>query len=304
MPKVSVNIPAYNDEKYIAETVQSVINQTYQDWELIIIDDGSKDKTGEIVKSFTDPRIKYFYQENRGIGAARNSAIEKSSGEYIAFLDHDDLWLPSKLEKQIALFENNPDLGLVYCDTIFFNDKGDIYRLYERYKPFRGRVFRELLKHYFLSCETVIIRKSVLGDVGGFMPQMMMAEEYDLFMRIAYKYPIDYVPEPLAKYRIHEKNYSRGKHRQGLVEERETIERLMSLYPDMQEKYKSELDDKMKDLKTQEVILLWKEGKKEDAKKFLAKIGFFNKKIFLLMLAINFFSFDLYKKYSKNPFLR
>ena len=94
MPIVSVNIPVYNDEKYIGETLLSALNQTYRDLEIVVVDDGSTDRTAEIIKSFSDSRIKYYYQTNQGIGATRNKAIEHSSGKYIAFLDHDDLWMP------------------------------------------------------------------------------------------------------------------------------------------------------------------------------------------------------------------
>ena len=107
MPKISVNIPCYNSAAFIRETLESVLNQTYRDFEVIVMDDGSGDETGKIVKSFSDSRVKYFYKNNEGLSETRNKGIAASSGEYIAFIDHDDLWLPEKLEKQMELFNKN-----------------------------------------------------------------------------------------------------------------------------------------------------------------------------------------------------
>ena len=176
MPKVSVNIPVYNGKEYIRETLESVLKQTYSDFEIIIIDDGSTDETSQIIKEYNDPRIKYFFQENQGIGKARNAAIRKSGGEYIAFLDQDDLWLPDKLAEQITFIEKRSDLGLVFSDSIFFNEKKEEYRYYSKEKPYRGMVFRQLLNHYFISLETVVTRKKIAEEMGLF-PNYMMAEE-------------------------------------------------------------------------------------------------------------------------------
>lgn len=304
MPKVSVNIPVYNDEKYIRETLNSALSQTYKELEVVIVDDGSTDRTAEIIRSYRDPRIKYHYQPNQGIGAARNKALELSSGKYIAFLDHDDLWLPKKLEKQIALFEKNPELGLVFCDTIFFNEKGDLYNIYKTRKPPRGNVFKHLLDWYFLSCETVVIKKDVLKNIGHFSPHMMMAEEYDLFLRIAYKYSIDYVDEPLAKYRIHEKNYSWGKELQAIEEESEALDRLVKQFPEIMNDFESQLAKKNDNLEIRKVLFFWKENNKDKAKKLLAKLGIRNFKRFLLFLGLSFFSFESYAKLSRNPFVK
>lgn len=304
MPKVSVNIPAFNDEKYIRETLDSVLAQTFNDYEIIIVDDGSTDKSAKIIKRYNDTRIKYYYQNNRGIGAARNKALELSSGEYIAFLDHDDLWMPQKLEKQIALFDKNPALGLVFCDTTFFNAECDMYSLYANKKPPRGRVFPEILDWYFLSCETVVIKKSVIDHVGNFPDHMMMAEEYDLFLRIAYKYPIDYIDEPLSKYRIHEKNYSWGKELQAIEEENKAIQHLLDVFPEIEKQHAPSLQKKMDDLDLRRVLLLWKEGKRAEAKHLLFKSSISIKKKMILFLALILLNYDFYGRYLKNPFVK
>jgi glycosyltransferase involved in cell wall biosynthesis len=302
MPKISVNIPVFNDEKYIRQTLDSVLGQTFSDLEVVIVDDGSTDGTAAIIKGYRDPRLKYYYQRNQGIGAARNRALKESSGEYIAFLDHDDLWLPAKLEKQMALLEKDSSLGLVFCDTTFFNDRGDMYSIYADRKPPRGRVFDEILSWYFLSCETVVIRQAVLAQVGEFPPQMMMAEEYDLFLRIAYKYPIDYVDEPLAKYRIHEKNYSWGKELQAIEEEAEAVRNLRRRFPEVEQRHAAGLQKKMDELDLRRVLLFWKEGERGEARRLLRKSRVAGLKKLVLLTAITLLPYGLYSRYLKNPF--
>ena len=114
-PKVSVIIPTYNRAEYLGEAIQSVFDQTFEDFEILIVDDGSTDDTQQLVLSFHDPRLRSFYQNNCGISAARNAAIRSADGEYIAFLDSDDVWLPELLESQVAVLDRRPEIGLVYA---------------------------------------------------------------------------------------------------------------------------------------------------------------------------------------------
>lgn len=202
----------FNCSKYLMEAIDSVYAQTYADWEIIFWDNASTDNSAEIANSY-DNKLRYFRGEkNIPLGNARNLAIEMARGEYVAFLDCDDIWLPQKLEKQINLFETQLDVMLVYSDGYFIDSVGDIIKTaFETEKPARGYVFNELLCGYnFIPLLTVIIRKEVFDEVGLFNPEYKIAEEYDLFLRIAYSYPIDYVEFPLAKYRIHEGNFSRN----------------------------------------------------------------------------------------------
>lgn len=131
MKKVSVIIPVYGVEKYIAATVQSVLDQTYTNFEILIIDDASPDKSVEICQKFTDPRIKIIHQANRGLAGARNTGIRHAQGEYLAFLDGDDLWLPQKLEKQIAHLENSPAVGVSFSRSAFINEVGKSLGTYQ-----------------------------------------------------------------------------------------------------------------------------------------------------------------------------
>lgn len=211
MPRVSVTVPCYNSEPFIAETIESVLAQTFSDFEIVVVDDGSQDRTGEIVQSFGDSRIRYFYQENQGLAKTRNRLIELAEGEYVAFLDHDDVWLPQKLERQIALFQRQAELVLVYADCYVIDVTGRIIsRWSRREKLFRGWVFERLLMANFIPLATVVMKKAVFQEVGEFLPYRI-AEEYDVFLKCAARYPFDYVDEPLACYRIHpgqsSKNY-------------------------------------------------------------------------------------------------
>ncbi|HPP08870.1 MAG TPA: glycosyltransferase family A protein, partial [bacterium] len=121
MAKVSVIVPVYNAERFIGETLRSVLCQTYKDIEVIVVDDGSTDHSVEVIKKYNDPRIMLIRQQNRGVSAARNTGIKSSNGKFIALLDHDDLWLAEKIEKQMILFEKNPDVALVYSDISYID---------------------------------------------------------------------------------------------------------------------------------------------------------------------------------------
>ncbi|MBI3965529.1 MAG: glycosyltransferase [Chloroflexi bacterium] len=211
-PKVSINLCCYNSERFLEETLQSVFAQTLEDWELVIVDDGSTDATGQIVTKHVGAgrRIRYHYQPNAGLGAARNRALGLSEGSFIAFIDHDDLWLPTKLAKQVALFEARPELGLVYCDC-FVEDLGasEQHRISNLQKLHRGSIFEALLERNFIPLLTAMIRREALDDVGGFR-LLRLVEDHELFLRVAAKFPVDFVEEPLARYRFHSGQASRS----------------------------------------------------------------------------------------------
>lgn len=212
MPKVSVIMNCFNCSEYLREAIDSVYAQTFEDWEIIFWDNASMDNSAEIAKSY-DERLRYFRgEETVPLGKARNLAIEKARGEYIAFLDCDDIWLPEKIEKQIPLFEQNSKVGLVFCDTFLFNNKGKSRQIYKNNKPPKGRIFRELLLNYFLYMQTVVIRKDALNTLSEwFDERLTMNEEADLFIRLAYNWEADYVDEPLAKWRVHDKSLTWNK---------------------------------------------------------------------------------------------
>jgi glycosyltransferase involved in cell wall biosynthesis len=201
---VSVVIPTYNTSNFLIKAIQSVINQTYKNWELIIVDDGSTDQTRQIVEEFQkkDSRIKYFFQNNKGQGAARNLGIKNASGNYIAFLDSDDEFFENKLERVISYFKKDKNIGFIYTDAIIIGDYLYKKRRSEIVTPYSGKIYTKLLFNNFITTSTVVVKREVLQNCGSFDESDLLRnfEDYDLWLRIAKKYKIEYIPEVLVKY--------------------------------------------------------------------------------------------------------
>ena len=205
-PLVSIIIPAYMQENYIKDTIDSVLVQTFKDFELIIINDGSTDKTGEKILEYKDPRIIYIYQKNSGRPAcSRNKGIVLAKGEYIAFLDGDDIWLPDKLKKQIKYIDGENKYMMVFTNSFKFNENGS-FGLYIKRNINEIFTFKDLFMRSCILPSTVMITRKCLDEVGGFNedPILKAIEDYDLWLRIGFKYPIYYIKEPLVKYRVSE----------------------------------------------------------------------------------------------------
>ncbi|MGZ8842134.1 MAG: glycosyltransferase [Pyrinomonadaceae bacterium] len=203
-PLVSVITPIYNYARFIEQTIQSVLNQTLRSFEIIVVDDGSTDNTREIVARFGS-QVRYVWQHNSGQGAARNRGIKEARGKFIALLDADDYWMADKLEKQIKVFQNDPDLGLVYSLFYYFeSESGAIVG----YKPiaecFRGHVLREMFQSCLIGSPTPLIRREVFDSVGLFREDLKGVEDYEMWLRISAQFRIDFVSEVLAMYRVHQ----------------------------------------------------------------------------------------------------
>ncbi|MCT7995763.1 glycosyltransferase family 2 protein [Laspinema olomoucense] len=211
MPKVSVIIPAYNSMTYLPETLQSLLAQTYSDFEAIIINDGSTDHTQEWVSQQTDPRIKLISQVNKGLSGARNTGIEAATGEYLAFLDADDLWHPTKLQKQVECLDNNPDVGLVYSWVALINEHGiPTGRLFKNSQE--GNVWEHLiLQNIVESGSGAMVRRQCFETCGVFDVNLRsFVEDWDMWLRIALHYPFKAISEPLVYYRQHSQSASRN----------------------------------------------------------------------------------------------
>lgn len=243
-PTVSINLCCYNSERYLRETLNSIVNQTYKDWELIIINDGSSDSTESIVREYIDRGypIVYHHQENRGLGYSRNEALKRSQGEYIAFIDHDDLWLPEKLEKQMPLFQKNKKVAIVITNAILFNDRGDKSLCYRNSKPKTGYVFKEILRSNFICLPSAVIRKSSLNSLNEwFDTRFNHIEEAELFARIAYNWQLDYVDEALAKNRIHKGSSTYLRPELSPMETEIMVKKFEDTYPDFRKRFKPEI---------------------------------------------------------------
>ncbi|MCL5951129.1 MAG: glycosyltransferase [Chloroflexi bacterium] len=213
MPKVSVVIPTYNRAQLIRETLRSVLAQTYHDFEVVVIDDGSTDNTQEALVAYGS-QIRYFRKDNGGQASARNLGIRVASGEYIAFLDSDDLWLPSKLEEQVTTLVT-ARTKWVYCDAELFDGAtGRTVGLYSRQnnRPYEGHVARQLLLNDFIASPTPIIHREVFDRVGYFDESALLRsrEDWEMWLRIAPHYSVAYLAKPLARYRLHSGSVTRG----------------------------------------------------------------------------------------------
>jgi glycosyltransferase involved in cell wall biosynthesis len=201
LPRVSVVIPSFNYAHFIGQAIQSVIDQTFTDWELHIIDDASTDGTEQAVRPFLpDARVHFRRISHSGVAIAKNVGVEGSRAPLIAFLDADDFWFPRKLERQIALFDADPGVGLVYSRRILINEHGRPLH-YAQPDLHRGRVLGHLLRTNFICQSSAVVRRGVFQSATGFDPRCPPVEDYDLWLRIARQHAVDYVDEPLVAYR-------------------------------------------------------------------------------------------------------
>lgn len=206
-PLVSAIIPCYNAAKFLPEAIESVISQTYDNIEIIVVNDGSTDDTDLVVSPYLD-KIQYVKQANAGPAAARNNGISHANGEYIAFLDADDLWCADKIQKQVEIIGASTDIALVYSKfENFCNDTGEKLSVMPDSTP-SGLLFDLILQKNIIALPSVLLRKSKLIEVGGFDESLVTAEDTNLWLKIAYKYPIQAIPEVLFYRRMHRGNIS------------------------------------------------------------------------------------------------
>lgn len=202
MSKVSVIIPVFNSQRTIRETINSVLNQTHSDLEIIVIDDGSQDSTAEIVSAIDDPRIRLFSYPNAGQAESRNRGIAKASGNYIAFLDADDLWTPDKLEAQLKALAMYPKAAVAYSWVDRIDERGQFIGR-GSYISVSGDVYSKLLLIDFLeNGSNPLVRTQAISEVGGFDPSLVPAEDWDLWLKLARKYEFAIVPSVQVLYRI------------------------------------------------------------------------------------------------------
>lgn len=214
-PMVSVIIPAYKCENYISDAVRGVLQQSYDNLEVIVVD-GSPDESTRRALARYRQQIRYLYQEPRGVAAARNLGISCAQGDLIAFQDADDLWLPDKLELQVRAFEQYSDVALVFTETVTFDDAGGVGKvlsgdkLVEWLRAHRtpdtdvgyGSIYESLLAANCVHTSSVVVRKAVLDEVGGFDETFTFCDDYDLWLRVVRKHRVVYIDRVLCKYRV------------------------------------------------------------------------------------------------------
>jgi GT2 family glycosyltransferase len=195
MQKITVIIPVYNRPTFVQEAIQSVLDQTYSNLEIIVVDDGSTDDTPSVLQSFAG-KIRIIHQENKGVSAARNTGINNSDSKWIAFLDSDDIWLPEKLHMQMQFFENHPDARICQTEEIWIKDGRRLYPK-KKHKKKSGMIFQHCLPLCIVSPSAVIIHREMFDLVGVFDESLPSCEDYDLWLRISCQYPIYLLDQPL-----------------------------------------------------------------------------------------------------------
>ncbi len=226
MPTVSVIIPTYNRAHVLGRSIQSVLNQTFQDFELIIVDDGSTDDTESLLNRFSSKKIKYVrHQGNRGRSVTRNTGIRLAKGDYIAFLDDDDEWMPEKLDKQMKIIGTAPpEVGVVFTKFKQYDRFGN-YVPQRKLPKKEGNIFKQLLGEYFIGLQTILVKKECFDKAGLFSERILYAQDWDLLLRISQHYQFLYIDEPLAI--VHEQPEGRSlKHKRHLVD----IQRMLKMY--------------------------------------------------------------------------
>lgn len=228
LPKVSIIINCYNSEKYLRETIESVLNQTYNNYELIIYDDASTDSTESIALNYGN-KLRYYKIENKvPLGHARNNALEKVTGDLITFLDHDDIIMPERLKKQVEIFSKNKEIALVFSNANIIDSNGKIIgKLISESVESKVSGLEYNIKKYSIPWLTVMIKKKMLDKIGNFNNNFMQIEDFDLVLRLILHYPFVYLPEILASYRWHSGNLTKSNLRISVLKELEKSYRSM-----------------------------------------------------------------------------
>ena len=240
-PKVSIIVPVYEGEAFIRETMLSALGQTYPHIEVVVVNDGSPDNCEQAVADLLrDPRVKYIKQPNQGVAAARNTGIRGSTGELIAFLDQDDLWLPDKLALQVRCLVENPEVGLVHGNVRFVDKEG--HRIPEREDRWdadarlaTGRCFPVLFDKNRLAMLTVCMRRECFDTIGPFREDIPGVDDYEYWLRLSRRYAFAHIDRPLALYRLHGANESVVNWLLQLVKELKAIEGLLEQQPELDE---------------------------------------------------------------------
>jgi len=270
-PLVSVIMNCLNGARYLREAIDSVFSQTYPNWEIVFWDNASSDESGSIARSYGE-KVRYFKSDTTtSLGTARNKAFAQCKGEYIAILDADDIWLPEKLESQLALFETKPELGMVFSDSICFDEKKTQYRLFKIVNPKRGKVFGDLLVQNFAHTIAMMYRRKALETLPYvFDAQFNLVMDYDVSLRVAYLYELDYVKYPLCKWRMHSGSQTSKKRFLVAREQQILIEKLCREVPDIKVQYKEQVNRFLiKFVYSQLALEQWYKGNRSGAREYL-----------------------------------
>lgn len=230
---ISIITPTYNREAFLPAAIESVLAQSYKEFELIIVDDGSTDNSRELINTYAekDSRVRYLYQENQRQSVARNYALSIAKGDFICFLDSDNYWPHDKLEKSLKAFEQYPDADIVYGDCITIDEQGnELHR--NNMRRYSGKIAALLLKDNFVSMNTTMTRRKCFNEMGGMSGKRRVADDYDLWLKFSARYRFQYIPEFLAYYRVMENQISSNKKLRFETNENIILD-FLAAYPDV-----------------------------------------------------------------------
>jgi len=236
MTKVSVAIASYNNAKFLPEVLESIFNQTYKDFEIIVMDDASTDNTQEAINRFKDKIIYERLPENRGSPTAWNKAISLATGKYIVLAAADDVWLPERLSEQLKILDNQQNIGLVYGKCITTDEKGTPMREPSNRKYPSGKIFLDLfLNDNFMPASTVIFRRELLAKSGMLDEALRLCQDYDFYLRLCRYTEAAFVDKPIVKYRKHPGSVTTGKRHNAFAFQRKVIYKIWSMFKDDKE---------------------------------------------------------------------
>ncbi|MBI5077286.1 glycosyltransferase [Candidatus Falkowbacteria bacterium] len=312
-PRVSVIMNCYNSAEFLKEAIDSVYRQTISGWEIIFWDNASTDASAGIAKNY-DSRLRYFHGAiNLPLGEARNKAVAEARGEFIAFLDCDDIWLPEKLEKQLQIFSTDDNLALVYTNTVKFQNNYEVVDFRENDEPPpSGRIFEHLLKKDFITLSSAMCRKKHLLSLNSiFNPLFHVGEDWELWLRLCYYFSAGYVPEPLTKWRINPNSMT---HKKFLLYSAET-KMIIDILKNLDSRIGLEYSDELRALEDVAIYYqglgLWFEGRGHEARRtlrphvkksikfFLAYVISFFPQNFINFLEKIYFRFRLNKLFTR-----
>lgn len=283
MAKVSILMNCFNGEKYLNEAIDSIYSQTFTDWEIVFIDNCSTDKSAKIAQSYGE-KLKYYKTDvNIPLGAAREWGMQFCKREYVAFLDTDDIWLPTMLEEQLEAIMSG-DYALVYSGQFIMdidgNTIGDIIPSMKR-----GNIFRELLLQYDIPIVSTMINRHTLEDAGlNFDPNISGSEEYCLFMQLSVENEFIVIPKPLVKYRAYDESLTNKTMSKRAYERKYTLDKIVEAHPGIVDQYASEFSEAYARGAYYEAQYLMSEGKKLQAFKILSKYMFLDVRYLVLTL--------------------
>lgn len=271
--KVSVIMNCHNTQDFLAEAIDSVYAQTFQDWELIFWDNASTDKSAQIAKKY-DHRLKYFRENKKtSLGQARNSAVKNCTGDYVTFLDCDDKWLPGKLKTQVTMMENCPSAGLLYSN--YFINKANRRILAFTCKQPEGDVFENFLYRYPVAILTVMLRRTNIDRLDGlFDPALNLIEDFDFFLRVLYSSQALYQDAPTAVYRVHPGMTSIKQIYDWRREMELVNEKFSALCPDFNKRFSFALEKRRKVLRYFYAKIYMIQGDRRAAREQIAPVKF------------------------------